>query len=231
VGNAGEAGLFVVFAASDPKANGHGISAFVVERGAPGLKVGPREPTLGLRGATFHTLYLDGARVPLAHRLGGQDEGSRIAQHCLDHFRLALGAAALGVAQGALEAGRGFAVERKQFGVPIATKQAIGDYFAETAIEIDSLRHLIEYAAWRVEQGQPFAREAAMVKVLGARTARDAANRMLQVHGGYGFSAEYSISRLYRDARGLEVIAGTPQLQRVALARTVFENTGVKVMP
>jgi len=228
VGNAGEAGLFLVLAAGDPR---DGTSAFMVERGTPGLSVGRREPTLGLRGATFHTLYLDRVRVPPGNCLGGEGAGVAIARHSLDHFRLAVGAAALGVAQGALEAGRGFAVERKQFGVPIAAKQAIGDYLAETAIEIDALRHLIEYAAWRVEQGQPFAREAAMIKVLGARAARDATNRMLQVHGGYGFSAEYSISRLYRDARGLEVIGGTPQLQRVALARDVFEDTGVKVMP
>jgi len=231
VGNAGIAGLFIVFAVSDPKANGHGLSAFIVEKDAPGLKVGRREPTLGFRGATFHTVYLDGVRVPAANRLGEEGEGWKIARHSLDHVRLALGAAGLGLAQASLEAGRSFAVERKQFGVPIATKQAIGDYFAETAIEIESLRHLIEYTAWRVEQHQPFSPEASMITVLGARTARNATNRMLQVHGGYGFSAEYSISRLYRDARGLDLIAGTPQIQRVLLARDVFENTGVEVRP
>ncbi len=231
VGNAGIAGLFIVFAVSNPKANSRGMSAFIVEKDAPGLKVGHREPTLGFRGATFHTVYLDGVRVPAANRLGEEGEGWKIARHSLDHVRLALGAAGLGLAQASLEAGRSFAVERKQFGVPIATKQAIGDYFAETAIEIESLRHLIEYTAWRVEQHQPFSPEASMITVLGARTARNATNRMLQVHGGYGFSAEYSISRLYRDARGLDLIAGTPQIQRVLLARDVFENTGVEVRP
>jgi len=231
VGNAGIAGLFVVFAATDPKANGRGMSAFVLEKDMPGLKVGHREPTLGLRGATFHTVYLDGVRVPVTNRLGGEGDGWKVASNSLEHVQLALGAAGLGIAQAALDAGRAFAVERKQFGVPIATKQAIGDYFAETVIEIESLRHLIHYAAWLAEQKQSFASEAAMVKVLAARTARNATNRMLQVHGGYGFSAEYSISRLYRDARALDLMGSTPQIQRVLLARHVFEGTGVQVKP
>ena len=237
VGNAGIAGLFVVFAASDAKANpqdaarGRGMSAFVLEKDTPGLEVGHREPTLGLRGAMFHTVYLDGVRVPVTNRLGGEGDGWKIARNSLNHIGLALGAAGLGIAQAALDAGRAFAVERKQFGVPIATKQAIGDYFAETVIEIESLRHLIHYAAWLAEQKQSFASEAAMIKVLAARTARNATNRMLQVHGGYGFSAEYSISRLYRDARALDVMGGTPQIQRVLLARHVFEGTGVQVKP
>jgi alkylation response protein AidB-like acyl-CoA dehydrogenase len=231
VGNAGLAGLFVVFAVTDPKANGRGMSAFVVERDTPGLKVGHREPTLGLRGATYHTVYLDGVHAPEANRLGGEGDGWKIARNSLDHVRVALGAAALGLAQAALDAGRSFAVERKQFGVPIATKQAIGDYFAETVIEIESLRHTLEYAAWLVDQQKPFSTGASIVSVLAARTARNATNRMLQVHGGYGFSAEYSITRLYRDARALDIMAGTAQIQRVLLARDVFENTGVRVAP
>lgn len=231
VGNAGIAGLFIVFATNDPKANGRGMSAFVVEKDTPGLKVGHREPTLGVRGATYHTVYLDGVRVPEANRLGGKGDGWKIAGNSLDHMRLALGAAGLGLAQAAVDAGRSFAVERKQFGVPIATKQAIGDYFAETVVEIESLRHTIEYTAWLVEQKKPFSTEASVIAVLSARAARNATNRMLQVHGGYGFSAEYSITRLYRDARGLDLMAGTPQIQRVLLAQDVFEGTGVKVAP
>jgi alkylation response protein AidB-like acyl-CoA dehydrogenase len=231
VGNAGIAGLFIVFAVSDPKADGRGMSAFIIEKDMPGLKVGHREPTLGVRGATYHTIYLDGVHVPEANRLDAEGDGWKIAENSLDHVRLALGAAALGLAESALDAGRSFAVERKQFGVPIATKQAIGDYFAETTIEIESLRHIIQYAAWLAEQKQPFSTEASMIAVLGARTARNATNRMLQVHGGYGFSAEYSITRLYRDARGLDLMGGTTQIQRVLLARDVFEGTGIKVAP
>jgi alkylation response protein AidB-like acyl-CoA dehydrogenase len=195
------------------------------------LKVGHREPTLGLRGATYHTVYLDNVHVPEANRLGGEGDGWKIARNDLDHMRVALGTAALGLAQSALDAGRSFAVERRQFGVPIAAKQAIGDYFAETVVEIESLRHTIEYAAWLIEQKKSFSTEASIVSVLAARTARNATNRMLQVHGGYGFSAEYSITRLYRDARALDIMAGTAQIQRVLLARDVFENTGVKVTP
>jgi butyryl-CoA dehydrogenase len=207
------------------------MSAFVVEKDTPGLKVGHREPTLGVRGATYHTVYLDGVRVPAANRLGEEGDGWKVASDILDHLRVALGAAGLGLAQAAVDAGKSFAVERRQFGVPIATKQAIGDYFAETVMEIESLRHMIEYTAWLVEQKKPFSAEASVIAVIGARAARNATNRMLQVHGGYGFSAEYSITRLYRDARGLDLMAGTSQIQRVLLAQDVFEGTGVKVAP
>lgn len=230
-GNAGIAGLFVVFAATGPKSNGQEMSAFVVAQDTPGFKVGRREPTLGMRGVHFNTVYLDGVRVPEANRLGAEGDGWKIATHCLDHARVSLGAAGMGLALESVEVGRSFAVERKAFGAPIATKQIIGDYFADATIEIESLRHLVEYAAWLMAEGKPFHAEAAMIKVLGARTARDASNRMLQVHGGYGFSAEYSISRLYRDARGLDFMGGTPQLQRVILAHHVFEPTGVMVTP
>ena len=122
-------------------------------------------------------------------------------------------------------------MERKQFGVSIARKQAVSNYFADTRVEIESLRHLVLYAAHKAAAGQEYALDATMAKLLGAQTARNAANRMLQVHGGYGFSDEYPISRVYRDVRALALIGGTDQLQRVLIAQGEFAGTGVEINP
>jgi acyl-CoA dehydrogenase len=127
--------------------------------------------------------------------------------------------------------GKKFAVERKQFGAPIATKQAIGNYFADSAADIEALRWLVMRAAWLADQAQDNREAASMAKLVGARVARDVANRMLQVHGGYGFSEEYAISKVYRDARALDLLGGTGQIQRVVLAQSVFEGSGVQIMP
>ncbi|HLF29369.1 MAG TPA: acyl-CoA dehydrogenase family protein [Anaerolineae bacterium] len=231
VGNGASAGLLLVIAATNPHANGTGLSAFVVDPKAPGVKLGHREPTLGLRGLPVNTFYFDGARVPEADRLGEEGQGLSIGLHAVNRMRLALGAAALGCAEGALELGKKFAVERKQFGAPIATKQAIGNYFADSAAEIEALRWLVLHAAWLADRGPDQRDAAATAKLIGARVARDVANRMLQVHGGYGFSDEYTISRVYRDARALDLLGGTGQVQRVVLAQSVFENTGVQITP
>ncbi|HJW83007.1 MAG TPA: acyl-CoA dehydrogenase family protein [Anaerolineae bacterium] len=231
VGNASIAGLLLVMAASDPAANGKGLTAFLVEPKTPGVKIGRREPTMGLRGLPVNTIYFDGVRVPPSDRLGEDGQGLAIGQRAVNAVRVALAAAALGCAEGALELGRNFAIERKQFGVPIGTKQAIGNYFADSAAEIEALRWLVMRAAWLADQKQDNAEAASMAKLIGARVAREVANRMLQVHGGYGFSDEYAISKVYRDARSLDIVGGTGQLQRVALAQKVFEGSGLKIAP
>ena len=231
VGNASIAGLLLVVAATNPGANGQGLSAFVVDAKAPGVKIGRREPTMGLRGLPVHTLYFDAVRVPAADRLGDDGQGLPIALRAANRLRLALAAAALGCAEGALELGKRFAVDRKQFGAPIATKQAIGNYFADSAAEIEALRWLVLRAAWLADQQRDNREAASMAKLVGAKVARDAANRMLQVHGGYGFSDEYAISKVYRDARALDLIGGTSQIQRIVLWQGVFEGTGVRITP
>jgi len=231
VGNASIAGWLLVIAATSPGANGRGLSAFVVDAQASGVKIGRREPTMGLRGLPINTVYFDDARLPESDRLGEDSHGLSIGLHAVNRMRLALGAAALGCAEGALELGRKFAVERKQFGVPIAAKQAIGNTFADSAADIEGLRWLVMRAAWMSDQKQDNREAAAMCKLVGARVARDVANRMLQVHGGYGFSDEYAISKVYRDARALDLIGGTGQIQRVVLWQSVFDGTGVNITP
>ena len=231
VSNAGQAGAHVVIAATTPGERHHGLSAFVVETQTPGIFLGQREPTLGLRGLDMRTVYFEGCRVPAANLLGERDHGWALVQRAFQRVRLSLAAAGLGAAEGALALGIKFAAERKQFGVPIAEKQAIQNYVADCAVEIEALRHLVHHTAWQADQGQEYDSGASMAKYLAARVARDTANKMLQVHGGYGFSDEYAISRIYRDVRALRLLGGTDEIQRFAVARHLFEPEGLALQP
>ena len=226
VTNGGIAGLFLVFA----RAEG-GITAFLVERNRPGFKVGYREKTLGLRGLTCNTLYFDDCRVPAENLLGEEGRGLRIAQRALDFDRLALSAVCLGGAQRALQEGVQFSIEHEQFGGPIALKQAIQNYVADTAVEIEALRHLVYHTAWLADQGKPFGDQASIAKLFGSQVAMRAANKMLQVHGGYGYMKEFAIERLYRDCRALEIVDGTSEIQRFLIARKIYQEQGVEIKP
>ncbi len=231
VGNGAIAGLLLVITSTNAQANGKGLSAFVVDAKTPGVKIGYREPTMGLRGLPVNAVYFDEVHVAQSDCLGEDGQGLSIGLHAVNHLRVALAAAALGCAEGALALGKAFAIERKQFGVSIATKQALGNYFADSVAEIEALRWLVMRAAWLADQGQDNRDAAAMAKLVGARVAREVANRMLQVHGGYGFSDEYAISRIYRDARALDLLGGTGQIQRVVLWQSVFEDSSVQIQP
>ncbi len=226
VSNAALAKVLLVLAQTDG-----GPTMFIVDPAAPGVKIGHREPTTGLRGMVINTVYFDFVEVAEADRLGEEGAGLSIAQAANTQLQLALAAAALGLAEGAVALGRAFAIERKQFGVSIATKQALGNYFADCEIEGEALRHLIEYAAWLASEGKDVAPAALKAKMFGAKTARMAANLMLQTHGGYGFSDEYAISRLYRDAKALDFLGGTPQIGRVVIAQQVFADSGLAIKP
>ena len=231
VTNGGLAGIHVVFALTEPGARQRGLSAFIVDARTPGVVVGHREPTLGMRGLDIRTLYFEDCRVPADNLLGELNGGWALVLRAFNRVRLSLAAAGLGAAEGALALGVKFAVERKQFGVAIAQKQAIQNYVADCAVDIEALRHQVEYAAWLADTGQPDGAQASIAKYLGARVARDTANKMLQVHGGYGFSDEYTISRIYRDVRALRLLGGTDEIQRYAVARGIFDEQGLKIQP
>ncbi len=224
VANAGLAGLFVVFAATKPEAGENGISAFVVSSDNPGVLVGYREPTLGLRGLGVYTVYFQDCVVPLADRLGAENEGWIIGRRAEDRARLMIGASALGAAQAVLESGIRFSVERAQFGGPIANKQAIQNFIAETAVEIEALRRMVHFTAWQADTGQEFGHDAAMLKSFAARVATDAADRMVQTHGGYGYMEDYPVARVYRDVRALRILGGTDEIQKASVAREVYRQ-------
>ena len=231
VSNGDIASVFVVFAKTNLEAGAKGISAFIVERGMPGFKVGYREKTLGLRGLTCSTLYFDDCQVPAENLLGQEGAGFKIAMKALDFARLSLSAVCLGGAQAALEVGVRFATEREQFGGPIALKQAIQNFIADTAAEIEALRYLVYHTAWLADQGEPYTQEASIAKLIGSQTAMQAANRMLQVHGGYGYMKEYPIERMYRDFRALEILEGTSEIQRFVIASHILREKGIKIKP
>lgn len=224
VTNGAIAGLFLVFARG-----AEGIDAFLVPGDTPGLTVGYREPTLGLRSVSFNTIYLEGCRVPLANRLGGPGEGWAIAQKAQDRMALAVAAAALGVSADAIDVAAQFAIERVQFGVAIAHKQAIQNYVATSVTEVEALRYLLYHAAWQSDQDEALSFDASVVKVFGARIARSVTNWMLQVMGGYGFMEDYPMARKYRDARALGIVGGPTELHSVRIAQHVFAERDVEI--
>lgn len=226
VANGEIAGLFLVFARAPD-----GIEAFLVPQDAPGLSVGYREPTLGLRSAVFNTVYLEGCRVPQGNRLGGAGAGWPIAQRALDRYAIALAAAGLGVAESAIEAATRFAAERVQFGAPIAQKQAIQNYVAEAFAEVEALRNLVYRAAWLSDQGGDFSLDASVAKTFAARVARSVTNRMVQVMGGYGYMEDYPLARKYRDARALGILGGPTELHHIRIAQKVFAGRDVEIVP
>ncbi len=231
VSNGGIAGAFVIFAATDPAAGARGLSAFVVPREAPGLVIGGREKTLGVRGASIHRLYLNECRIPADHLLAAEGEGYKIALETLDYGRVGLAAIAVGLARRAVELGVKFAGERVQFGGPIGNKQAIQGYLADCATEVAAAEGLVRRAAWLADQGRPFTQEAAMAKLFASRMAGNVTNKVVQVHGGYGYIMDYPIQRYYRDARALEIAEGTTQIQQIIIAGGLFAGTAVKVRP
>ena len=231
VSNGGVAGLYVIFAMTDPTAGTRGMSAFAVPAAAPGLRVGGREKTLGLRAASITRLYLDDCRVPAGSLLGEVGQGYQIAMDILDFGRVGVSAIALGGAQRALDLAIKFASERVQFGGPIAQKQAIQAYLADAATELAAAECLVGRAAWLVDQGKPFGRDAAMAKLFSSRVAADVTDQAVQIHGGYGFIVDYAVERYYRDARALEIVEGTSQIQQIIIAGALLADHGIKVRP
>jgi len=226
VANGEIAGLFLVFAEVE-----EGLSAFLIPADTPGLTVGYREPTLGLRNVPFNTIYLEGCRVPGAHLLGKEGDGQAIAERAQQRLAITLGAAGLGVSADSLDVALQFATERIQFGVPIAEKQAIQNYVAQSAVEMEALRYLTYHAAWLIDQGSDVRFDASVVKAFGAQVARNVTNRMVQVMGGYGYMEDYPMARKYRDARGLAIIGGPTELHHVRIAQELFSAWDVRIEP
>lgn len=231
VSNGGLAGVYVVFAATDPAAGAKGISAFAIPAETEGLVVGGREKTLGLRGAQITRLYLREARVPAMYRLGAEGDGYKIALAALDAGRVGISAAGLGAARKALDLGIRYAGTRSQFGAAIGNKQAIQAFVADAATQIAAGEWLVRHAAWLADQGQPFGQEAAIAKLFTSRMAAEVTDNMLQIHGGAGFIVTYPIERYYRDARALELVEGTSQIQQIVIAGGLLAAAGVKVRP
>ncbi|MGH2377741.1 MAG: acyl-CoA dehydrogenase family protein [Candidatus Limnocylindria bacterium] len=222
--NAPIADLFVVFANADPAAGSKGITAFVVDRDAPGLEVGPRDAKMGLRGSTIAQLFFSDVRVGLDRRLGEEGRGFALALATLDRGRLGLAAHAVGAAQRLLEASVAQAKARSQFGRPIAANQAIQWMIADAATEIHAARLMVYDAASRLDRGERVTERAAMTKLFATEMLGRVADAAVQVHGGMGYMKELWIERAYRDARIYRIYEGTSEIQRVVIAASLLDD-------
>jgi len=222
--NAPVAGTFVIHAITDTTKGNRGISAFIVERGNRGLSIGKVEDKLGVRGSATSQVILTDCRVPKDALLGPEDGGFANALKILDGGRIGIGSMAVGISQGAFEESVKYAQERIQFDKPIAEHQAIQFMLADMATRIDAARALVRRAAWLKDQGMPFKKEAAMAKLYASETSSFVTNRAVQVHGGYGYIADYPVERMLRDAKLTEIGEGTSEIQRMVIARELLRG-------
>jgi butyryl-CoA dehydrogenase len=225
--NAGVADTYIVTAVTDRNADSGKISAFIVEAGTPGFTIGRMEEKMGLHASNTGELLFDDCRIPADNLLGEEGDGDRLFLKTLDGGRIGIGAMALGLAQAAYEAASSYARERQQFGRPIASFQGVAFKIADMATQIDAARLMVYRAAWLKDGGQPYSTEAAMAKLFASEVARQVTNDAVQVHGGYGYVAEYRVERYLRDAKLTEIGEGTSEIQRMVIARNLL---GVRAM-
>ena len=220
--NAGEAGVFLLFANANPEAGYKGVTAFIIEREFAGFRVGKKEDKLGLRASSTCELILDNCRVPRENVLGQVGQGYKIAIETLNEGRIAIGAQMLGLARGALEHAVTYAKERKQFGKTIGEFQGVQFELAKMATEVEATRLLVYNAARLRDAKQPFLMEAAMAKYYSSEVAEKAASKAIEVHGGVGITKDYPVEKLYRDAKIGRIYEGTSNIQLVTIAKKLL---------
>ena len=221
--NAGVAKYFVCLATEDPALKAQGISAFILDADQPGVIVAKPEEKMGLRSSKTAMVTLEGARVPKDAMLGAQGSGFRLALATLDHSRLGIAAQAVGIARAALEESLRYARDRQQFGRPLYRHQGIAFRLAEMDTELAAARALLWYAAWESTRPGRHSRTSAQAKLYASEMCNRLVAWAVQIHGGYGFSKEYTVERLYRDARVTTVYEGTSEVQKIVISRALRE--------
>jgi butyryl-CoA dehydrogenase len=224
VTNAGPSDVLVVYAASDRSLGSKGISAFIVEAATPGVVKGKKEKKLGIHASDTREIAFTNARVPAENLLGEMNKGYTVALATLGGGRIGIAAQALGIAQAALEAAVRYAGERRQFDKPIAEFDAIRHMLADMAIEVDTSRLLTYRAAWLRDHGRPHVKEASIAKWHASEAATRSGHLAIQVHGGYGYLTEFTVERLWRDARITEIYEGTTEVQKMVVAAQVLKE-------
>ncbi len=217
--NAGLADIYVVFATLDRSRGVDGITAFIVEKDWPGVLPGKKEKKMGIRASHTAGVTFDHVEAPIANRLGEEGEGFKIAMQTFDVTRSHIAIGGVGIARAAYEHALGYAHERKQFGRPIFSFQAIAFMLADMAMQIDAARLLTWRAAWLYDQGLPCTTEASMAKAYAADVAMKVTTDAVQILGGYGYSREYPVEKWMRDAKIMQIYEGTAQIQRVVISR------------
>lgn len=220
--NGGDAETYIVFARTDKNAEKHhGISAFIVEKDTPGFSFGKKEKKMGIRASLTCELVFENCRILKDRLLGEEGAGFKVAMKTLDGGRIGIAAQALGIAQGAYEEALKYARERKQFDQPIASFQAIQFILADMALRIEGSRLLVYQSAWRASAGLPYGKESAMAKLSASETAMWVTTKAVQVLGGYGYTRDFPVERMMRDAKITEIYEGTSEIQRVIIGATI----------
>jgi len=220
--NGNEAGLFIVFATVNPDAGYRGITAFIVEREAPGFTVGKKEDKLGIRASSTCELLFEDCRVPRANVLGEVGKGYKVAIETLNEGRIGIGAQMVGLAQGALDHAIQYTKERKQFGRAIADFQAVQFQLARAATDLEAARLMVYNAARLRDAGEPFVKQAAMCKLFSSEAAERVTSLAVNLYGGYGFVKDYPVEKFYRDAKIGQIYEGTSNLQLQTIAKQVL---------
>jgi alkylation response protein AidB-like acyl-CoA dehydrogenase len=217
---AGPSNLYTVLAKTDPGAGARGVSAFLVRSDGPGFGVGKAESKLGIKGSPTCQVHLDGCHVPADRLIGEEGKGFRYAMQAFDHTRLVVGAQAVGIAQGALDVASAYVTQREQFGQPVAAFQGVQFMAADMATEIDAARQLVYRAAAKADRGDAdLTKASSMAKLKAGDVAMQATTDAVQLLGGYGYTKDYPVERMMRDAKITQIYEGTQQIQRVVVAR------------
>jgi len=219
-----EAGVIILFAVTDKSAGSKGISAFIVENTMKGFKVGSIYDKMGINANHVAELVFEDMEVPKENLLGKEGEGYKIALMALDGGRIGIAAQAVGIAQAALDESIEYSKQRQQFGRPISKFQAIQWMIADMATHIEAARYLVYNAAHTKDKGERFSKEAAMAKLFASETAMDAVIKAVQIHGGYGYTKEYTVERLFRDAKITEIYEGTSEVQRLVISGSLLKE-------
>jgi alkylation response protein AidB-like acyl-CoA dehydrogenase len=222
--NASIADYIINLVITDPEAGSRGFSLILVPTDTPGVHIAPNEKKMGVRGSPTNAVTYEDVRVPLSYLIGEEGKGLHYTLATLDGGRISIGALSVGLAQAALEEAVQYAKDREAFGKPIANLQAIQWMIAEAAAEIHAARLMVYQAAFLKESGKPYSKEAAMAKMFASETAERVCRNAIQIHGGYGYSQEYPVERMYRDARLMTIGEGTSEILRLVISRMVLKE-------
>ena len=222
--NGGYADIYVIFAMTDKTKGNKGISAFIVEKDFPGFSIGKKEEKMGIRGSSTTELIFQDCIVPKENLLGQVGKGFNIAMQTLDGGRIGIASQALGIAQGALDETIKYMKERVQFGKPLSSFQGLQWMVADMETEIQAARLLIYSAAYAKSKGENISKKAAMAKLFAAETAMSVTTKCVQLHGGYGYTRDYPLERMMRDAKITEIYEGTSQVQRMVIAASLLKK-------
>ncbi|MCA0991191.1 acyl-CoA dehydrogenase [Pseudalkalibacillus hwajinpoensis] len=222
--NGGEADTYVAFARTNPDEKGSkGVTAFIIERDMPGFSVGKKEKKMGLHGSNTVEIIFENCRVPVENRLGEEGQGFKIAMANLESGRIGIAAQSLGIAEAALNYATAYAKERHQFGKPIGQHQGLGFKLADMATEVEAAKLLTYRAADLKNHGIPCMQEVSMAKLFASKAAVKASIEAVQVYGGYGYTKDYPVERLFRDAKVCEIYEGTSEIQKIVISRNLMK--------